>query len=147
MSRTAHLRRQHDAALDLTRQISAAGPDLCQSGVPFKVSILLAKLQGLLRIHFAQEDKALYPFMAKAADPDASQTAHRFQSEMGNFSAAFDAFASRWGASDVINADPAAFRRESEAMFTILTRRIERENDQLYTLADKIDDWQVKRSA
>ena len=56
MSRTANLRRQHDAAVDLVQQNSAAGSHLGQASVPFKVSMLLTKLRGLLRIDFAQED-------------------------------------------------------------------------------------------
>jgi len=57
------------------------------------------------------------------------------------------AFAARWSSGEVIAAAPARFRTEADGVFAALGRRIERENEQLYPLADAIEDWQTARSA
>lgn len=147
MCRTANLRRQHDAAVALVGEISALSDRLGEPGIPYRVGLLLAKLTGLLRIHFAQEDKLLYPYMIHSADPDASSTAMAFQAEMGGLGGAYEAFASRWSSGETIRTAPAAFRKEAGDVFAALALRIERENSQLYPLADGIEDWQVARSA
>jgi hemerythrin-like domain-containing protein len=147
MPRTANLRRQHDAALDLVQRILADAVELEQSGVPYKVGLLMAKLTGMLRIHFAQEDLTLYPHMIASNHPQASSTAAAFQAEMGGLGQQFEAFANRWQSGETIAANPGGFRTEAAVIFAALGQRIERENEQLYPLADDIQDWQVQRSA
>lgn len=147
MSRTANLRRQHDAAVVLVGEITQLAEQLDQPGVPYRVGLLLAKLTGLLRIHFAQEDKLLYPYMMLSTHAEASDMALEFQAEMGGLGSAYDAFAQRWASGEAIGARPALFRTEAKAVFAALARRIERENAQLYPLADSIESWQVARTA
>jgi hypothetical protein len=147
MSRTANLRRQHDVAVALVEKVVARAASLGQPGVAYEVSLLMAKLTGTLRIHFAQEDRTLYPHMIASRHPQASGTAAAFQDEMGDLSGQFEAFAARWQSAAALAADPPGFRAEAAAVFGALGQRIERENRQLYPLADAIEDWQVARSA
>jgi hemerythrin-like domain-containing protein len=147
MSRTANLRRQHDAAVTLVTRITERAEALEEDGVPYEVGMMLAKLTGTLRIHFAQEDRTLYPHMIASAHPDASATAAAFQAEMGGLSGRFEAFAARWQSATLLAADPSGFRAEAAAVFGALAQRIEREDSQLYPLADAIEDWQVRRTA
>lgn len=147
MGRTANLRRQHDAAVALVGEINVWSDRLSEPGIPYRVGLLLAKLSGLLRIHFAQEDKLLYPYMIHADHAEASATATDFQAEMGGLGGTYEAFAARWSSGEAIGARPAAFRKEAALVFGALANRIERENEQLYPLADAIEDWQVARSA
>ena len=64
--RTDNLRRQHDVALSLVGSINASiaaiGEEPTASSI-FELTMALAKLDGMLRIHFAQEDQHLYPSM------------------------------------------------------------------------------------
>jgi hypothetical protein len=147
MSRTANLRRQHEAAVALVGRIIERSKALEQDGVPYEVSLLLAKLTGTLRIHFAQEDRTLYPHMIASSHMDAATTAAEFQEEMGGLSGEFEAFAERWQSARVLAADPAGFRADAAVIFGALAKRIEREDAHLYKLADAIEDWQVRRSA
>ena len=141
MSRTANLRRQHDAVVDMVEAIVARAGALEQDGVPYEMSLLLAKLTGTLRIHFAQEDRTLYPNMIASRHKDASATAAAFRAEMGGLGAQFEAFATRWQTAGALAADPDGFRGEAKAIFSALGGRIARENDRLYPLADAIEDW------
>lgn len=147
MSRTANLRRQHDAAVALVGEIVALSARLDEEGVPYRLSLMLAKLTGLLRIHFAQEDKTLYPHMIRSTHAEAAQTAIDFQDEMGGLSAQYEVFATRWSSASALAAMSNRFRVESEELFTALGQRIERENARLYPLADAIEDWQIARTA
>ena len=141
MSRTANLRRQHDVVVDMVGKIVARAGALEQDGVPYEMSLLLAKLTGTLRIHFAQEDRTLYPNMIASQHPDAAATAAAFQAEMGGLGAAFEAFATRWQTAGSLAADPGGFRTEASAIFSALGARIARENNCLYPLADAIEAW------
>jgi hemerythrin-like domain-containing protein len=140
MRRTTLLRKQHDAALVLAQSIidSCDGP--ADDFKAFRTSMLLAKLTGLLRIHFAQEDEVLYPRMEASFDADTSATARKFRNEMGGLSRVYTEFVNRWATSQQIASDFAGFKKECQELFTALTKRIERENAMLYPLADAIDE-------
>ena len=147
MIRTANLRRQHDAAVDLVRQVRSISEAEPTADRAYRMAVLLAKLTGMLRIHFVQEDKTLYPYMIASANEGAVATAHRFQAEMGGLGAKFDAYAKRWSSSPAILRDYQQFRRESRDIFDALAHRIHRENEELYPLAESIDPYQVPRTA
>lgn len=139
MPRTAHLRRQHDHALEIVGQLDtlmAERPGIEDSEGAFRASMLLARLSGLLRIHFAQEDRHLYPGMMASGRGGGAETARRFFEEMGHIGGAYAAYAAKWSMSQSIHGDTAGFRRESAALFAALGDRIARENAELYPLAD-----------
>jgi hemerythrin-like domain-containing protein len=142
--RTASLRRQHDAAITLVLKIEdevggwGAVPSRAQA---YAATLLLAKLTGLLRIHFAQEDRLLYPSLIASARGGVATVARQFFEEMGQIGPLFDAFAERWRSADAILGDAAGFRREAKALFAALAKRVQRENEILYPLADaQMDD-------
>lgn len=147
MSRTTSLRHQHDAAIALVGEIVAASRSIDSQTDAYRASVLLARLTGLLRIHFAQEDKTLYPYMIASANAAASERAIAFNEEMGGLSAVYEDFAKRWTCSESILNDAKAFRRESGEVFAALGARIVRENEQLYPLADAIEHYEVRRTA
>jgi hemerythrin-like domain-containing protein len=101
------------------------------------VRALLSSLAGKLGVHLAMEDKALYPRLAEDGAPPDAALAAAFMQEMGGLGAAFAAYNRNWPA-PAIAADPAGFARETRAVFAALARRIERENRQLYPIADRV---------
>lgn len=140
MGRTANLRRQHDGAMALVGELTAridrldpAGTDRVTAAA---IVLLLAKLEGLLRIHFAQEDRVLYPSLMRSPDATVADTARRFFDEMGAIGPAFDAYVAEWRAADAVMARPQAFAEASRALFAALGDRIARENGELYPMAD-----------
>lgn len=148
MIRTDLLRRQHAAASEMVIRIveliDSYAPD---SGDAYRIVTQLAKLNGMLRIHFAQEDHCLYVVMIKSSNPTASCTARAFRSEMGALGDEFEAFMRQWSCSAAIATSFADFRLESWKIFAALDARIERENEQLYPLAEALTDREVRRSA
>lgn len=139
MARTDILRRQHDAAVVLVEEINGSIQNFDEPRDAYAIALRLAKLNGLLRIHFAQEDRSLYPAMMASSDAQVADTAATFQREMGYLGAAFASFIDRWGMSAAIAANFDQFRDESAELFGKLANRIERENEELYRLADTID--------
>lgn len=143
MIRTASLRRQHDAALllagEIKRLIAELGEAPHADGA-FRITLLFAKLTGALRIHFAQEDKLLYPALMASGRGGTAATARRFFEEMGRIGPAFADYVEKWRTSAAILADWKGFRGETEALFAALADRIARENEELYPLADDLAD-------
>ena len=134
------LRRQHDAAVELVGKIGIAIRNYAHSRDAYEISLKLARLSGLLRIHFAQEDRVLYPAMLNSPDPDVISTAATFVAEMGDIGQKFENYMGRWGSSTAIAADFASFRDETASLFGALANRIERENENLYPLADALEE-------
>ncbi len=137
--RTANLRRQHDTALALAGEIIEALPALVaqpQREHAVRITLLLAKLTGLLRIHFAQEDRALYPSLMASGRGTVAEVARRFFEEMGQIGPLYAGFAEKWSNADALAAAPGEFQSECLAIFRALADRIARENDVLYPLMD-----------
>lgn len=137
------MQRQHDTVLGLVAELKKRvtrivdAPDRAEA---YQVTLLQAKLAGILRIHLAQEDGLLYPALMACEKGEVARVAHAFSNEMGQIGAVFTAYSERWRATEAILNAPVAFARESEALFTALGDRITRENDQLYPLADSLDE-------
>lgn len=140
-ARTAGLKRQHEAAPALiaryVTRIADMG-ELPSRADAYQVTLLLAKLAGMLRIHFAQEDNLLYPALMESPSAHVATTARAFFEDIGQIGPAFVAYVQRWCATEAILADPAGFRRETEAQIATLTDRISREDRDLYPLADAL---------
>lgn len=132
MGFTDKFKVQHNEILavakELTQQIGAKAE-------PATLRKLLSNLAGKLSFHLAMEDDALYPRLIDGKDAKAKEMARRFKDEMGGLGGAFAAYNAKWQLS-AIKADPAGFAEESQAVFTALKKRIQRENTELYPLAE-----------
>ena len=138
MAHTAELRRQHDAATQLMTGISGQiaayrGPDdAC------RLTLGVAQLLGLLRVHLTIEDEQLYPELIASDDACTASLARRFAREMGGLAERLEEFAMHWSTSAGIAARLGEFREETRELFAALENRIRRENQQLYPLADRL---------
>ncbi|MBP2229990.1 hemerythrin-like domain-containing protein [Azospirillum agricola] len=102
---------------------------------PAAVSGELVRLFGKFSVHLAIEDKALYPRLARGADPALRSMAVRFQEEMGGLTQRFDTYRKAWPGPLAIARDPARFIAETRAILAQLKARIGREDAELYPLA------------
>lgn len=102
------------------------------------IARLIGKLNVLLRVHFAFEDTILYPLMMRSGDGEAAALAHLFSCETGSLAPEFEDFVRRWSGPSAIDSMFDAFRDEATGLFGALGARIERENDLLYPLAERI---------
>lgn len=98
----------------------------------------LAATHEMISRHLQAEDRILYPALARALDPATAQMSRRFQREMGDLLMIYTAFAARWNSSAQIVADAQAFRDDAAAVLNALHHRAQRENRELYPLAERL---------
>jgi iron-sulfur cluster repair protein YtfE (RIC family) len=133
MGFTDKFRAQHDEILamagGISRMLEAREPDI------MAVRKQLSLLAGKVNFHLAMEDKALYPRLMERKGTRAEAMAGKFMSEMGGLAQVFGNYTSKWQPS-AIRADLPGFANETRKVFGALAKRIERENSDLYPLAD-----------
>ena len=150
MPLTSRFRRQHDEALALATKIMSATQRLLETedaAAAAAIEADFSQLDSTLRLHFAQEDKELYPRLMASADRTTAATAKAFFDEMGGLGPRFHAFSRRWIVPGAIAAQPHAFAEESAAIFATLAARIAHENEELYPLADWADGQESESDA
>lgn len=145
MSRTAALRKQHDAIAVLAADITRAAGVLDDAGEAEHMLRLLRQLETILTTHLSSEDRLLYPELLASGDRRTAATASRFCEEMGGLTASYGEFSARWRSAEALLADPRAFKRDWTILEGALSFRIQRENAELYPLADALSDaWEHK---
>ena len=147
MTPTDELRRQHDVATQLmsgiTGQIGAyRGPNDA-----YRLTLGVAQLVGLLRVHLTIEDRHLYPEMIGSAHAPTAALARRFAHDMGDIADQLEDYATRWSSSAGIAARFDDFHDETRRLFTALKTRARRENQQLYPLADRLAEPPLRSAA
>ena len=140
MSRTTDLRKQHDAIALLAGDISRAAAALAETGAAEALYGLLHQFDTILTAHLASEDRLLYPELLASDDRRTAAIASRFCEEMGGLNSTYAEFAARWPSAAALMADPAGFQRDWTVLEGALGFRIQRENAELYPLADALKD-------
>jgi hypothetical protein len=115
--------------------------ELVQTGVQEHAEAILGQLvtmSSVIKLHLAAEDRVLYPALINAEDPQVARTGQRFQQEMGDLAQAYAIFVSRWNLASKISRDPEGFRGEANNVFKALHLRVQRENRELYPLAEQL---------
>ncbi len=101
----------------------------------------LAAARGQLREnlvrHLKCEDWILYPRLMATGDQELMRITREFEIEMGGLAADFTAYDEKW-TSERVAADWAGFGRATVAIFDILAARVEREEHELYPLAETL---------
>lgn len=138
MARTTMLRAQIDAAEAMLDRINIATDAYDGDASAFPLSLDLARLAGVLRIHFALGDRHLYPFMIGSGQPETAEIARDFQREVCYLGKRFDRFMQRWSTSSAIASDMPQFRCDAEVMISAIRDRLRRETRDLFPLADAL---------
>lgn len=136
MSKTEHLRGQHNDMAKIIGEISSKlSVEYCKTN-PSEISHKLASLIGKLKIHLSSEDKALYPTLLASTDPKVKTTAEAFMKEMGGIAPSVEAYFTKWALASHIQKNPEDFIKETKDLFAALAKRIDREHKDLYPLLD-----------
>lgn len=128
------LRTEHAALVTLSRIVT----DMTKESSPPRPTEL-ASARGLLRDtlvrHLKCEDWVLYPRLKASGDPDLVRITREFELEMGDLAAEFVSYDDKWTPERVEAAWP-DFCRETTTILHVLAMRVEREERELYPLAD-----------
>ena len=112
---------------------------LCADTVP-RADLLATtrwRLQRMLAVHLAKEDKLLYPALARSPDAQARALAAAFAEEWGGLNAAFVAWMRDWPGDRIVR-EWRAFGEETRSLVTVLRQRISREERLLYPHIDTL---------
>ncbi len=127
----------HDQHSEL-KKIIANLSDLLHSDIikskSMELARLLIKFSSKMNLHLALEDKILYPNLIWHSDRKISQKAKTFMEEMGNIKKKFGIYINRWRFSSNIDSLPMDFINESHSIFEVLSKRIKREDEDLFPL-------------
>lgn len=134
MTDTKNLIRQHDDILALAKKIAAYQSDRQIVKDAFPITLLIGQLAGKLKIHMSTEDKFVYPALATHPNQQVQATSRLFANEMGDLAKAFENYKSKYLNTRQIADNPASFKAETQAVFSAVIKRIEKENTQLYPL-------------
>ena len=130
------LRAEHVALIALARIVT----ELLQSPGPARL-VELASARGRLREtlvrHLKCEDWILYPRLRATGDTELMHITHEFELEMGDLAAEYVAYDDKWTAERVA-AKWTEFSRDTIEIFGVLATRVEREERELYPLADRL---------
>jgi len=91
---------------------------------------------AMLKAHLALEDSTLYPKLIAHADPEIAATARRYQQEMGGLQTALSNYIERWPIAASIQHEPDLFISQTQQVVAALLARVEREDGELYPMAD-----------
>lgn len=113
---------------------------LVQAGVvenADEIAKMMGSMSATIRLHLAAEDRMLYPMLINAGNPEVARIARDFQCEMGGLAGSYLEFSRRWNLASKVAAGSEEFRRDANKVFKALHERIQRENEQLYALAEQ----------
>jgi hypothetical protein len=135
---TDNFRRQHEQLAMMGGELlsSLGDDDAATIAQAAELRRKVARFSGTLKVHASMETDALYPRLVAHPDPAVRMTAQALLAEVKDLYAAFDEYARRYPDAAAIEAAPRAFRRETRRVLDTLWRRMCRENDELYPLAD-----------
>lgn len=138
MWRIAQLQNQHEACLAIVQDIRSRAAHIADRAAAVEITLMLARLTGILRIHLALEDEILYPALRKSNDIRTAEIGERYWREMGGLADVFLDFVDRWKRADVLLAEQTRFRSEAAGVFKALAERIEREHREVYPMAEAL---------
>ena len=132
------LRAEHAALVTLS-QILMGLVTAAEPARPTELTSVRGMLRDTLLCHLKCEDWVLYPRLKASGDPAVVGLASDFVHEMGHIAKDFMAYDGKWTAERIAD-DWAVFCSETEVILDVLAMRIERENHDLYPLAERLDD-------
>ena len=135
---TEKFRRQHSELLRLAGEIAGMLSVEQLSKDATEAARGLNKLAGLLLVHLTLEDASLYPRLLQHADPAVRTMASDYMTSMGGLKATFEGYAKKWTTAAAIQAGAAAFVTETNGIIDALGKRIDKENNELYALVDRL---------
>ena len=98
------------------------------------VQELVTKISDELRLHLLVEDDLLYPALMKDPKESIRNIAYMYVAELGGIKDTFKKYKAKWTRNEAIAESIEAFKSETEALITLLKKRIDKENNELFPL-------------
>ncbi|MGC7873279.1 hemerythrin domain-containing protein [Desulfosporosinus sp. SYSU MS00001] len=138
MSYTANLRRQHDESIFRIKEIfTYLIPEYLKANAQ-QVRNLLSTFIGKANIHRATEDEYLYPKLLKHESPELRNLAQKYYDGFISSKDVLGNYSTKWAAFSKIKENPNEFIDDTKMVLTKILDRIDKENNELFTLVDKL---------
>ncbi len=98
----------------------------------------LSTLTGKLTIHLAMEDKVIYPYLINHKDEHVRVLAKKYIDEIGSIAQVFTNYIKKWPNPHTIQDNTSGFIHETKSLFQVLSKRIDKEDNELYELVDRL---------
>jgi len=139
MGKTENFRQQHKEMLQIANEISPLLKADQLTANANAVAQSLAKLAGKLNVHLSMEDKVLYPKLIEHQDPNVKSMANKFIDEMGKIKEVYAQYLNKWSSPEAIKKNPPDFINETKGIFEAISKRITKEDSELYALVDRLN--------
>lgn len=137
MGITDNLRMQHKEILEITTQILSCLNSEELSKDAAQVQDLLSELAKTLEFHLMREDDSLYPALRTHPAKSVKALAKIYIDKMGGIRDEFKNYMASWPDAKSIQDNADDFISETRIIFETLSRRIDKEDNELYTLVDR----------
>lgn len=91
-------------------------------------------LAGRLKIHLQSEDEHLYPKLLTSENKEIKRIAETYIKDMGNINTVFEKYKNQFNTKSKICFDIECFKQESKVVFSVLKKRLDQEDNNLYPL-------------
>ncbi len=130
-------KKDHNEILTLVTQLRKT----TQAGIAENANEIAQQVRAmsaLIKLHLTAEDQVLYPALARSQNSSISKIGEQFQLEMGGIASAYMEFARKWTIGSKVSDNPDGFKEDANHIFKALHQRIQKENQELYPLADQV---------
>ena len=136
MGITDNLRKQHKELLEAATKISKLINSEDVSKEAEQIYNLLSELDGRLHFHLIKEDESLYPALLRYPDEKIITLTKQLQNEVGGLLNEFHYYIKKWPDAAAIQNNSDEFVKETTKIFDALAYRIDKEDNELYSLVD-----------
>lgn len=138
MNQLNQLKNQHTEILDIIKESKILVNDLSDEN---KTSLAknISRLAGILKIHLANEDRYLYPSFINSGEATLKAKSEAYQKEMGNLNTIFTEFKNSYNTKSKIDQKETEAKKAILEVFSAVEKRIDKEDHDLYILAEKLD--------
>ena len=129
-----NLKRQHNEIIDLAGYILN---DIKNNTVDKNIEQVVKSINtisGKLKIHLLSEDEYLYPNLLSSSDAALNMFGKKYYEEMNEVSKGYDEYKAKYNTSSKLKQNIIDFKEDTERIFTALSKRVEREEKELYPL-------------
>lgn len=134
----SHFKNQHLEILQILHHIQS----LCAGNVVAShndIARELIRLRFKVKLHLSAEDKLLFPQVQANSQQNMVQFLQPYHQEMSELAGAFLDFIQRWELAESIREQPQQFCQEASSAIYALSKRIQKENIELYPRIEQLN--------
>jgi hemerythrin-like domain-containing protein len=131
-------RKQHKEIMDISKELSQLFDPIKLKNDAFQARHLLSIFFGKFKMHSIAEDKNLYATLLQSQNKEIKRVIRKYSEENNSISEMFNSYRGKWYREQSIRENSPTFITESKQFFSHLSFRMEKENEELYPLLEKL---------